>query len=187
MSARRWSLSYNAPFSLTFSLACLAAFLLGAVSNGYLTRALFSISSTSPFYHPLTWVQLVTHVLGHASVGHLVSNLALILLLGPLLEERYGVRKLLLVSLVTAVTTGLIMVFILPGTLLGASGVAFALITLASFSNSRSGAIPLTFVLVAVLYLGREVAAAWAEDSIAQFAHLVGGGVGALFGYLSRR
>ncbi|NBB90099.1 MAG: rhomboid family intramembrane serine protease, partial [Spirochaetes bacterium] len=46
--------------------------------------------------------------------------------------------------------------------------------------------IPLTFILVVVLFLAREVVGALREDSIAQFAHIAGGVCGSLFGFARR-
>jgi hypothetical protein len=69
--------------------------------------------------------------------------------------------------------------------LLGASGIVFMLILLASTANLRQGQIPLTFLLVAVLFLGGEVVDAFKNDHISQMAHLVGGLAGAAFGFAS--
>ena len=74
---------------------------------------------------------------------------------------------------------------IFPGTaLLGASGIVFMLIMLSSLSGMESGKIPMTLILVAVLYLGQEVySALFIKDSVANFMHLVGGACGTGFGF----
>jgi Rhomboid family len=92
----------------------------------------------------------------------------------------------------TALVTGLLQVFFFPSTiLLGASGVVFMMILLASFTNFKKGEVPLTFILVMVIYLGREVFNAVAAkvtpgstNNISQFAHIIGGLVGSFFGFL---
>ena len=66
----------------------------------------------------------------------------------------------------------------------GASGLAFMMILLSSFTNHREGELPLTFVLVVLLFLAKEVANAFNQDDISQFAHIIGGGFGSLFGFL---
>ena len=43
------------------------------------------------------------------------------------------------------------------GAILGASGIVFAMIMLSSFVYSGKGEIPLTFLLVAAIYLGGQV------------------------------
>jgi membrane associated rhomboid family serine protease len=112
-----------------------------------------------------------------------MGNFAFVLLLGPILEEKYGSNQLLFMMAVTAVVTGLINVLIMPTGLLGASGIVFMMILLVSFTNIRAGEIPLTFILVVVLFLAREIVGALREDSIAQFAHIAGGVCGSLFGF----
>ena len=68
--------------------------------------------------------------------------------------------------------------------LLGASGIVFMLIMLASLSGF-SGGIPVTMLLVAVLYLGQQVYdVIFVRDNVANFMHIVGGVCGTVFGYI---
>ena len=134
----------------------------------------------------MTYVRLFTHVIGHVSFAHLLGNMSYILLLGPMLEEKYGWKNLLAVMLVTAAVTGLIHNLLFPRTyLLGASGIVFAFILLTSFTEVREGEIPLTFILVAVIYLGQQV---WegiaAKDDISNLTHIIGGLVGGGAGWV---
>jgi membrane associated rhomboid family serine protease len=112
-----------------------------------------------------------------------MSNFTFILLIGPILEEKYGSSRLLLMILFTGLVTGLLQVAVFTDGLMGASGIVFMMIILGSFVNVRSGDIPLTFILVAVLFLGREVVQALGEDQISQFAHIIGGICGGIFGF----
>jgi membrane associated rhomboid family serine protease len=110
-----------------------------------------------------------------------------VLLLGPILEERYGSRRMLLMVLMTALATGLANALLFSTGLLGASGVVFMLIALISIVDLRAGVLPLTFVLVTVLFLGGEVLDMLRSDDVSQFAHLMGAAVGVAFGLLGRR
>ena len=48
--------------------------------------------------------------------------------------------------------------------------------------------IPLTFIAVAIIYLGGEIVRAVSEDDqVSQMAHLLGGATGAVFGFLSAK
>ncbi len=179
-------LSYNAPFTLTFSLACVAIFVVSAFTGGWLMANFFSVGYGFSWTNPITWPTVFLHVLGHASPEHLVYNLLVILLLGPILEEKYKVKKLVLVTVVVAVVTALPMILIAPffgqARLLGASGVVFAFIVLASYTRARAGVIPMTFALVCILFIGQEVyRALTTSDEVARFAHILGGLVGAYF------
>lgn len=181
----KWKLKYNSPVVLTFALLCAAVLALNALTGGR-SNALLFVARRGPLGSPLTWLRMFTHVLGHASLDHYVSNMMLFLLLGPMLEEKYGSRDLALVIAVTAFVTGAVHCLISPAGLLGASGVVFAFIILASMTSFQAGEVPLTLVLVVILYLGREVATGlFTQDNVSQLAHIVGGLSGALCGYLA--
>ena len=128
-------------------------------------------------------------MIGHANWNHLISNFSFILLIGPILEETYGSLSLLFMMVVTAFITGILNAFLFPTALLGASGIVFMMILLASFTNFNKGEIPLTFILILVLYLGRELFNSFQSNNISEFAHIVGGFFGSLFGFFrpSRR
>ena len=81
--------------------------------------------------------------------------------------------------------SGVLQCVLFPHTaLLGASGIVFMLIMLASLSGF-SGGIPVTMLLVAALYLGQQVYdIIFAHDNVANFMHIVGGVCGTAFGYV---
>lgn len=177
-------IDYNAPFCLTFCFLCMVIYVVGSVTDGWTTTHVFSVSGSARFGDWTLYPRLALHVLGHVSAPHLFANLTVLLLVGPLLEEMYGGGMLLLISVLTAVVTGLIMVFFFSGLLMGASGIVFAYIILSSFANARSGTIPLTFVLICLIFLGGEIIRVMGSDNIAQFAHIAGGLLGGLAGFL---
>jgi len=178
-------LRYNAPTTLTFTLISAAVLLLSGTLMPGLTENWFS--TPAPFHanQAKDYIKLVTHAFGHASIDHYISNFSFILLLGPILEATYGSASVLVMMIVTALVTGVLNVLLFPNTiLLGASGVVFMMILLASFTNFKKGEIPLTFILIMVIYLGREVwNAIGHHDNISQFAHIVGGLTGSFFGF----
>jgi membrane associated rhomboid family serine protease len=177
---------YNAPVTLTYALVAATVLIVAQLGATGVMR-FFSIGPELDFSNPLEWLRLVTHIGGHAGWSHLMANFAFILLLGPILEEKYGSGNILFMMIVTALVTGLLNVIFLPTGLLGASGIVFMMILLVSFTNIRAGEIPLTFILVVLLFLAREVVTAVQEDSISQFAHIVGGVCGSLFGFFRPR
>lgn len=177
-------IKFNSPVILVFVALCFGAMILNILTAGIFNKMLF-MTYHSSFSDPLTYVRFFTHVLGHADWPHLISNMMYILLLGPLLEERYGGKKILLVIILTALATGLVNYFLFPGVALcGASGVCFAFILMASFTGFRNGQIPVTFILVAILYLGQEIYnGIFLSDNISNTAHLIGGLIGSVIGY----
>ena len=97
-SSRRLRLAFNSPAVLGFAGACLAAMLLNILTGGASNRLVFSVYRAS-LANPLTWVRMVCHVFGHADWNHLLNNMMYLLLLGPMLEEKYGSKNVLLVML----------------------------------------------------------------------------------------
>lgn len=177
-------ITWNSPVVLTFALVSLLALVLNGVTGGASNRLLFSVYRSS-WSDPLSYVRLFTHVLGHASWQHYAGNMLLFLLTGPLLEEKYGSKRLLQLIAITALATGLVHILLFPNTgLLGASGIDFAFILLASITGSRrSGEIPLTLILVAVIYCGQQVYdGLFTADNVSQLSHLIGGAIGTIFG-----
>ena len=183
----RLRIQYNAPVVLTFSLLSLGALIFGMLTGGGSTRLLFCVYR-APLTDPLTYVRMFTHVLGHANYTHFIGNIMLLLVIGPPLEEKYGSRLLGCVVL-TALISGLVQFLLFPGSaLLGASGIVFMMIVLSSLAGMREGEVPLTLVLVVLLYLGGEVVdAATARDSVSQLTHIVGGLCGAGLGFAMGR
>lgn len=174
-------LSYNAPVILTFALISLIELLLQE-SFGESVQLLFSVYTFS-LNEPITYFQLFSHAIGHANWEHFLSNFSFILLLGPLIEEKYGSKKLLILLLVTSFITGILFILFFDGRLLGASGIVFMLIILSSFSSYQQGKIPLTFILVSIIYLGKEIFNSLNPNQISEFAHILGGICGAIFGF----
>ena len=128
-------------------------------------------------------------MLGHADWGHLLNNMMLLLVVGPAQEEKYGSANVVFVMLATAVATAVVnMVFFPNVALLGASGIVFAMILLSSITSTDGHTIPLTFILVAVLYIGQQVyEGIFVADNISQLGHIVGGLVGTALGFVMSR
>ena len=177
-------IQYNAPVTLTFALISAAALGLAHLTDGASDRLLFMVYR-APLTDPLMYLRLFTHAVGHANMTHYLNNFIIILLVGPMLEEKYGPKMIIIIMVITAFVTGLLWVLVSPYAKLGASGIVFMLILLSSFTNIQKGRIPLTLILAVIIYLGREViSAATMDDNIAYLSHIVGGICGALFGFI---
>jgi rhomboid protease GluP len=187
VTKRRLRVRYNAPVTLTLALVSAAVLGYDQIFGSTIITSYFTAPPYLGGATALTWVRLFTHVIGHASWAHLVSNFSFILLIGPVLEEKYGSGIVLLMTLITAGVTGLLNGLFVHAGLLGASGIVFMLILLSSFTNIRAREIPLTFLLVVALYFVREFVAALTPDSVSQLAHIAGGFCGGLFGFIFAR
>lgn len=181
-------IQYNSPVVLNFAFLSLLVLLLDKFTLGWTTQRLFCVYRSS-LRDVLTYPRFFLHVLGHSGWEHYSGNILLMLVIGPQLEDRYGSRSLLLCITVTAFITGIIQWVFFPGTaLMGASGIVFMMILMASMGGGRSGGIPLTLILVTIFYIGGEISTALsAADNISQLTHVIGGICGAVFGFAMLR
>ncbi|MBL4652016.1 MAG: rhomboid family intramembrane serine protease [Flavobacteriales bacterium] len=148
---------------------------------GGLINHLFSLNpviQTSQIY------RLVTYIFCHANFDHLLGNFFYLLMLGPILEEKYGAKNLALMTVITAVSTGLLNALLFNSGIIGASGIVFMFIILSSIVNMRAKEVPLTFIFIVVIYLGKEIYNSFSIDNISQFGHIFGGLCGGALGYL---
>ncbi len=177
-------LSYNSPVVLTFFFISLGALILNIITMGTTNELFFSVYKSS-FANPLTYVRMVGHVFGHANFEHFFGNMLIILLIGPILEEKYSSKTIALLILFTAVITGLANMLFTNNMLLGASGIAFMFIMLTSIVNLEKGKIPLTLILISVMYIGNEIyLSITSVDNVSRITHIIGGVLGAVFGYV---
>ena len=162
--------------------------LLNVLTKGASNRAVFSVYRSS-FLDPLAYLRCVCHVFGHANWNHLMGNMMYILILGPMLEEKYGTSNMVFIMLVTALATGLANLIFFPNIrLLGASGIVFAMILLSSITITEEHTIPLSFILVAAIYIGQQAyQGLFTADNISQMAHIVGGIIGSVLGFVMNK
>ena len=178
---RKLAFTYNAPVTLTFALISFIVLVVGWITGGKSTAMFFMVYRSKV---SVAWfVRLFGHVLGHSSLSHYAGNMTLFLLLGPVLEEKYGHATLIEAFAIVAVISGLVNILFFSTGLLGASSLVFMMIILVSASDLKRGEIPITMILVMIIYLGSEL---WsmvaAKDNISQLTHIIGGLCGALFG-----
>lgn len=186
MKKFRLHLQYNSPVILSFALCSLVVLGLSSLTDGRSNALLFCVYRSS-LREPLAYLRFFLHVLGHGSYSHYLNNMLLLLIVGPAMEEKYGSRKIALFFALTALVTGLVQFIFFPGSaLMGASGLVFMLIMLSSLAGAKDGAIPITLILVAVLYLGGEILSGLRQaDQISQLTHIIGGVLGIIFGFVS--
>ena len=181
---KRLKVSYNAPVILTFVILCFIITAVGTLTGNKGTEMLFAVHRGS-LTNPLTYIRCVTHVLGHIGFDHFLGNAMCLLLIGPMLEEKYGSTVILKIIIITAVVTGIVHCVLWRNiSLCGASGVVFACMILSSFTAFKDGEIPLSFILVALLFIGKEIYSGIAvRDNISNLTHILGGVVGSGAGY----
>ena len=182
MKKRSFAIDLNAPVILWLTIIALTILIIDLLTP--INMPMLLGARRTSLLDPMQYVRLFTHVLVHHDITHYVGNFMMILAIGPMVEEKYGSKRLILIAVITAFVTGLVKLIFFPSVLLyGASGIVFMLILMASFTNIRQGRLPITVLLVAVLYIGNEVISGlFTTDNISQISHIVGGLCGAVFG-----
>ena len=174
---------YNAKITLSMFFISLVVLFLNYITKGKSDDYLFSVERDS-WLKPRTYIRLFTHILGHQDWNHFSNNYLKILILGPLIEEKYGSMNLLIMILITALVTGIITHIRGKVRAKGASGIVFMLIVLSAFVNVADNKIPLTFVLIILFYVVDEIMSIRKKDNIGHYAHVYGAICGAIFGFI---
>jgi len=184
MRKRRFMIEMNSPVVLWITFISLALLLFDIFMRTNMFMMLGA--RRTHFADPMQYVRVFTHIFVHADLSHYVANFMMILVIGPMVEEKYGSDRLCWITIITALITGLIFVIFFPGGVLGgASGIVFMLILMASFTSIRQGSLPITVLLVGVLYIGNEILLGlFVSDNISRISHIVGALCGATFGFV---
>lgn len=175
---------YNSVVILTYLFISLGACFLNFITQGFTNKLLFT-SYRSSIFNPLTYVRLFTHSIGHQDLNHLIHNFLFILLVGPMIEEKYGSINLIVMFLITSLVIGLFNTIISNYIITGASGNVYMLIVLSSFSNITEGKIPLTLILILIFYVISEIrdSVIGANKGVYHGGHLLGALCGIAFGF----
>lgn len=175
---------YNSILILTYFFLSVGTLILKYITLGKSNVLLFSSYRSSPF-NPLTYIRLFTHILGHENWRHLSNNFLYILLIGPMLEEKYGTYNLLIMILITAGIIGIINSLLGNKRILGASGIVYMFIVMSSFVNIQAGKVPITLILIFIFYIANEIIdGIFKEDNISHLGHIIGAICGVVLGYL---
>lgn len=173
----------NSILIISYFLVSFLALILNKLTKGKTNKVLFS-SYRSSVFNPLTYIRFFTHSIGHLSWEHFSNNFIYILLIGPMIEEKYGTISLLMMFLTTSLITGVFNSLTSKSIILGASGNVYMLIVLSSFVNIESGKIPLTLVLISFFFIVNEIIATVSKkDGVSHTSHLIGAIIGCIFGF----
>jgi GlpG protein len=174
-------ITFNSPLILSFSFICIVIYILTGYLGLFETSFILIPNFNSSSF--LDYFRLFSHTLGHDSVDHLIGNLSFILLIGPVIEKQYGAKLLLVMMLTTGLLTAILHLLFFDSGLLGASGIVFMLIILTSMVNIKNKEIPITFILIVIIFIGKELIGSFNADNISHTSHIIGGVIGAIFGF----
>ncbi len=180
-------LRYNAPVTFSFALICTVVLLIDQyVAPGFVATYLRAPGADFQASQPQNWFALIFYVFGHENWTHLWNNLLFLILLGPILEEKYAPKAMLFMMAATTLVAGIFNVLLRQPPLVGSSAIVFMMIMLVSFARTKQGEIPVSFLLVFILFMLAEITrgAAPGSHDVSSVAHVVGGVCGTIFGFL---
>ena len=202
MSKKKFKLnlkvSYDAPVTLSFVIICAVLFLLNSflIKNGGLGKLLASPTTqagTLPFIvkQPVSYLRLFLYIFGTgqtagAMTGEgsvLITNLILIMLLGPSMEERYGSVIIGIMIFVSALFSGVLNACFCTESLVGAVPVVSMMIFLNAFMSFSKKTFPLSFAAVVVLFVFLEIFSG--AGAVKVIICIAGGLCGSLFAFLT--
>ncbi|MBR1748526.1 MAG: rhomboid family intramembrane serine protease [Bacilli bacterium] len=176
--------SYHSIVTIGYFFVCFGVFILNVVFKNKITK-LFQIRRGS-FLNPMNYIRLVTSGVCHADFQHFRNNFIFILLLGPILEERFGSLVFLEMILITTVASSLFHLLFYESSAIGASDVVYMMVVLCGIICSFDGRIPITFVLLFLFFVFEEIVKMFfhkKNDSVGHDGHVIGAICGIVFGY----
>ena len=186
--------SYDAPVTLSFVILSVVFFLLNSfvIKNGALAKVLASpttAAGTLPFIvkMPVSYIRLLFYIFGSGdatgAASALITNLILIMLLGPAMEERYGSVIIGIMIFVSALFSGVLNACFCTESLVGAVPVVCMMIFLNAFMSFSKKTFPLSFAAVIVLFVLLEVFSG--AGAVKIIICIAGGLCGSLFAFLT--
>lgn len=187
--------AYDAPVTLTFVIVCAIIFLLNMLlaksgkASG-LEKLLASPTAQTgslPFIvkQPLSYLRLLLYIFGSVADGAsiLFTNLILIMLLGPAMEERYGSVIIGIMIFVSALFAGVLNACFCETSLVGAVPLVSMMIFLNAFMSFSKKKFPLSFAAVMVLFVLLQIFSG--AGAIRIIICIAGGLCGSLFAFLT--
>lgn len=181
-------LAKNTNATVLIAMITGVVFLLQLFLGDWFTN-LFVLYSDSFISQPWT---LVTSMFLHGSLGHIFFNMYALLLFGPLVESRIGFRRFLQIYFLSGILAGigysLFQELIIGQTAaaLGASGAVMGIIgmTIILFPNLQLllfFVLPVSMRVAGIIFVMIDVFGLFADNGVANMAHLVGLAVGLVY------
>ncbi len=149
-------LIFDSPVVLSFVLISLVIFIADCASSSFVSSFLACRASKGevPFNFSsfIDYIRLILYVFGYHSSSDFFITMMVLLLLGPLIEERYGSSIFSLMIFVTSLSGGVLTATLSSENLLGSKGIAFMLIILSFLSEFSKGYIPASCLLSFILF-----------------------------------
>lgn len=205
MAKSKFKVRYDSPVTLTVTILTVLLFIIdSALLKGKMSEAVFTSYGTLSdkafaSSNALSYIRILLHVFGTTSWSALLINSAFFLLIGTVLEDRYGSVIFALMIFISALVSGVIGIFS-PLDMCGATPVIFMMIFLSAVTMISKRNLQISWVLIMVLYTAYSMATAFEKNgaliegngfirffqsNISTFICMAAGVASSLFGFLS--
>ncbi|MGN0728108.1 rhomboid family intramembrane serine protease [Treponema sp.] len=187
---------FDSPVILVFTAVSAAFFIFDAFSSINISGLLFEChgAKSDPafnFKSAADYARMIFYPLGFSGRPQFFMSMAFLLLLGPLLEERYGSLMLSLMLFITSLVGGVLTACLSPFSIMGAGGIVFMLVILSVLQSFIKKQVPFSWIFVFILFISFELTAVPASEnfpdflnkSVPVFIQLASGICGSLFGF----
>lgn len=157
-------------------------FLIQMTAGEWFTN-MFQLTGGEAFTRPY---MLITHMFLHGGPGHLFWNMYALMIFGPLLEQKIGPKRFILLFLGSGFLAGFISSFVYPSAL-GASGAIMGMlgtliILMPNLKLLLFFFIPMPLKYAGILWALLDIFGLFYVSGIGNVAHLVGLAMGLLYG-----
>ena len=176
--------SYHYIVTIGYFLICFLIFILNALFKNKVTS--FLKIRRGSIFNPMNFIRLVTSGFCHTDFTHFRNNFVFILLLGPILEEKFGSLVFLEMLFITTVVSSLFHLLFYDSSAIGASDNVYMMVSLCGICCATDEKIPITFVLLFLFFVLGEIILMFFYiiwDSVGHDGHVVGALCGIVFGY----
>jgi len=134
----------------------------------------FLLLSAEAFQRP--WI-LVTSMFLHGGVAHLIFNMYVLLMFGPIIEQRIGPKRFLFIYFTAGIMASIVSTFFYPAAL-GASGAIFGILGCLAILRPKMrvyvGYVPMPMIIAAVVWAAGDLLGMFIPSGTANAAHLFG-------------
>lgn len=201
MAKKRYRILFDAPVTIIFVLLSLAAFFVNILLKDLLVTTAFtchSLKAATPelafnFRNALDYVRLILHIFAYADLSKLLLNSVLLLLLGSILEERYGSLMLTIMIFITSLVSGVLTACVPAIAFTGSDCIVFMMIILLSLTALAKRTIQISWLLAFIIFIAYKVygknygdlknVSLLIQENLSLFINLAGGICGSLAGF----
>lgn len=149
---------FDSPVVLVFSVVSAVIFISDLILKLNLSEKIFECPGAKSvpafdFKSALSYVKLVIYPFGGENSTSFFLNIGFILLLGPVLEERYGSIMLALMIFITSLVGGVLTACASTFGISGCGGIVFMMIILSVLSVFIKKQLPVSWIFIFALYL----------------------------------